>query len=141
MHAEKMEIPEFFRTFFVRKNKPVKPGRYRKNSLRHYKIFALENFAIKICSRAVYSAVRRQANFQVRRCEATRSARAESWAALLIVRVEMTSRRFVVPSLQPQGQLQRHRASEKLGFENLYTNFYKIYFMKICTYKFTVVST
>jgi hypothetical protein len=40
-------------------------------------------------------------------------------AALLIARVEMTFRRFVVPSLQPQGQLQRHRASRKLGFENL----------------------
>jgi hypothetical protein len=38
---------------------------------------------------------------------------------LLIDRVEMTSRRFVVPSLQPQGQLQRHRAPMKLGFENL----------------------
>jgi hypothetical protein len=51
--------------------------------------------------------------------KATRSARANSWIALLIARVEMTFRRFVVPSLQPQGQLQRHRSAEKLGFENL----------------------
>jgi hypothetical protein len=115
----KLEIPKFFSNNFCSKKYSSETRKIPENSLRHYKIFALENFAPKICSRAVCSAVRRQTNFQVRRCEATRSARANSWIALLIDRVEMTSRRFVVPSLQPQGQLQRHRSSENFGFENL----------------------
>jgi hypothetical protein len=115
----KLETPVIFSNNFCSKKYSSETRKIPKKQPSAYKIFALENFANKICSRAVYSAVRRQANFQVRRCEATRSARANSWIALLIDRVEMTSRRFVVPSLQPQGQLQRHLPSEKLGFENL----------------------